>query len=74
MVYRDEFGAAGVEVETPEGMLIAFGGKDALERFIEEMKISVEDGEALRAIDARADLLRAPEHISWGGILDTSVW
>jgi hypothetical protein len=60
MVYSDRFGEEGVEIETPEGMVISFGGKQALERFISEMNISAEDGEALRAIDARADLVRNP--------------
>jgi hypothetical protein len=60
MVYCDRFGAEGVEIETPEGMVISFGGKQALERFIKEMNVSAEDGEALRAIDARADLVRNP--------------
>jgi len=61
MVYNGDIGMAGVEVETPDGMLISFGGKQALERFIQENNLTAEDGAALRAIDARADLLRSPD-------------
>ena len=60
MVYNGDFSMAGVEIETPEGMLISFSGKHALERFIKEHRLSAEDGAALRAIDARADALRSP--------------
>lgn len=63
MVFNDDFGMAGVEIETPEGMLISFSNKQALERFIHENNLTVEDAAALRAIDSRADPLRSPD--SW---------
>jgi hypothetical protein len=61
MVYCEEIGMEGVEIETLEGMRIAFDGKHALERFIREKSVSPEDSAGLRAIHARADLLRSPE-------------
>jgi hypothetical protein len=59
MVYSDDFGMEGVEIETPEGMRISFSNREALERFIREIHLSTADAAALRAIDARADLPRA---------------
>lgn len=61
MVYNDELGMAGVEIETPEGMLISFNGRLALERFIHENQVSADDSAALRAIDERADRIRSPD-------------
>jgi hypothetical protein len=59
MVYNDHVGMAGVDIEAPDGTLTSFGGKQALQRFIEEKGISAEDAAALRAIDARADPFRS---------------
>jgi hypothetical protein len=61
MVYNGDLGMAGVEIETPDGMLISFGSKTALERFVQENQLTAEDCTALRAIDARADRLRSPD-------------
>lgn len=58
MAYNDEPGMEGVEIETPDGMRIAFEGPKALDRFLRQNNISASDSAALHAIAARADLLR----------------
>jgi hypothetical protein len=61
MIYNDQAGMEGVEIETPEGMLISFATRYALERFIRENRVSADDAAALRAIDARAMPVRTED-------------
>lgn len=58
MFYNEEPGMEGVEIETPEGMRIAFYNSRALERFLCEMNVSSSDRDALAALDARSTCLR----------------
>jgi hypothetical protein len=55
MVYNDQPGMAGAEIHTPDGQVIAFGGKPAIEQFAEENKLAPEDTAKLLALDAMAD-------------------
>nr|BCU00973.1 hypothetical protein [uncultured bacterium] len=59
MAYNDRPGMAGVEVFTPSGEIIAFGGRPALEQFAAENQLSQRDLTALRALDAQADKYRS---------------
>lgn len=59
MAYNDRPGMAGVEVFTPAGEIISFGGREALEKFAAENQLSQRDLSALRALDAQADKHRS---------------
>ena len=59
MVYNDTPGMAGAEILNSDGTRISFGGKEAIETFAEENKLSVEDKTKLLELDAQADKYRA---------------
>lgn len=55
MVYNDEPGMAGAEIHTPDGQVIAFGGKAAIEQYAAENNLAAEDKQTLLDLDAMAD-------------------
>ena len=57
--YVDEPGQAGVQLRSQDGKLLDFGGRESLDRFIEEQGISAEDARTLREIDGQADKYRS---------------
>lgn len=59
MVYNDTPGMAGAEILNSDGTRISFGGKEAIETFAEENKLSAEDKTKLLELDAQADKYRA---------------
>ena len=67
MVYNDTPGMAGAEILNSDGTRISFGGKEAIETFAEENKLSAEDKTKLLELDAQADKHRAGPDVgsSW---------
>lgn len=59
MVYNDQPGMAGVEVVTPNLDRISFGGRPAVESFIQENNIPAQEAQVLRVLDAGADRVRS---------------
>lgn len=59
MAYNDTPGMAGAEILNSDGTRISFGGKEAIETFAEENKLSAEDKQKLLELDAQADKHRA---------------
>lgn len=61
--FNDRPGFAGVEVVTPDHQVISFGGRPAVEAYIEQRRIPAEAADVLRRIDAQADPYRdAPQY------------
>lgn len=58
MVYNDQPGMAGAEIHTPDGRVISFGGKPAIEQFAEENNLAPEDKQKLLDLEAMADKYR----------------
>ena len=56
--YNDSPGMAGAEIHTPDGQIISFGGREALDRFAEENNLSEKDVSALRELESRAEKYR----------------
>jgi hypothetical protein len=59
MAYNNQPGMAGAEVITENQSRISFGGRPALEQFAKENNLSEQDTEALRKLDAKADVFRS---------------
>lgn len=58
MVYNDQAGQAGAEIHHADGQVTSFGGREAIDEYARENKLSVQERETLRTLDMRADEAR----------------
>lgn len=62
MTYCDTPGMAGAEIHTPDGRIISFGGKPAIEKFAEQTNLAPEDKQKLLDLESLADRYRGNFH------------
>ena len=58
MVYNDQPGQAGAEIHHADGQVTSFGGREAIDDYAKEHKLSAQERDTLRSLDTRADEAR----------------